>query len=118
MGLILHITTRSRWEQARAAGSYRGDTLETQGFIHGSRPHQVVAVAEALFRGRTDLVLLCIDGAKVRAEIQEENLEGGQERYPHIYGPLNLDAVLEVLDFPPRPDGSFDLPEAVGKWLS
>ena len=117
MEIILHITTRSRWEQALAAGSYRGDTLETQGFIHGSRPHQVLAVADTLFHGRTDLVLLCIDGAKVRAEIREENLEGGQERYPHIYGPLNLDAVLEVADFPPRPDGSFDLPEAVEQWM-
>jgi uncharacterized protein (DUF952 family) len=106
---ILHITGRAQWEQARAAGAYRGDTLATEGFIHCSTPAQVLGPADALFRGRDDLVLLAIDPTKVGPEIRYEGLPGG-EQFPHVYGPLNLDAVTRVVPFPPRPDGTFALP--------
>ncbi len=109
MEMILHITTRLQWEQARQAGAYRGDTLDTEGFIHCSTPTQVVAVANALFKGQHDLVLLCIDPARVEAEIRYEGLEGG-EQYPHIYGPFCTDAVIRVIDFKPGADGQFTLP--------
>jgi len=111
MSAILHITRQADWEQAQTQGSYRADTLASQGFIHCSRPEQVIPVANHLFRGQTDLVLLVIDRDKVRAPIRDENLEGGESLYPHIYGSLNLDAVVDVLDFPPRADGSFMLPK-------
>jgi uncharacterized protein (DUF952 family) len=110
MTTILHIARKTDWEQARAEGSYRADTLASEGFIHCSTPEQVIPVANHLFRGQPDLVLLVIDRDKVRAPIRDENLEGGTTLYPHIYGPLNLDAVRSVLDFPPRADGSFELP--------
>ena len=110
MTTILHITHKTDWEQARAEGSYRADTLASEGFIHCSTPEQVIPVANHLFRGQTNLVLLVIDRDKVQAPIRDENLEGGTTLYPHIYGPLNLDAVVDVLDFPPRADGSFELP--------
>jgi len=113
MGIILHIAERSDWEQAKASGSYRADTLASQGFIHCSTPEQVIHVANAFFQGQEGLVLLCIDTAKVDAEIRHENLEGGDERFPHVYGPLDVDAVLSVLDFRPQPDGTFALPEGL-----
>lgn len=111
MATILHIAKRKDWQEARACGSYRGDTLASQGFIHCSTPEQVIPVANAVFRGQDDLVLLCIDTAKVDAEIRHENLEGGDELYPHVYGPLNIDAVVSVLSFEPQADGTFALPE-------
>ena len=107
--VILHITPREQWDRARAAGEYRADTVATEGFMHSSTPGQAVAVADRLFRGRTDLVLLVIDPAKVRAEIRYEGAAGG-EAYPHIYGPLNVDAVVRALPFPPGPNGRFTLP--------
>jgi uncharacterized protein (DUF952 family) len=109
MTTILHIARKTDWEQARAEGSYRADTLASEGFIHCSTPEQVIPVANHLFRGQPDLVLLVIDRDKVEAPIRDENLEGGTALFPHIYGPLNLDAVVDVLDFPPRTDGSFEL---------
>ena len=109
MNYVYHITKREQWEEARSAGAYRGDTLGTEGFIHCSQLHQVVPTANALFRGQKDLVLLVIDSARVRAEIRYEG-PAGEELFPHIYGPLNLDAVTQALDFEPRPDGSFQLP--------
>ena len=109
MPTIFHITTREAWSQAVGAGTYRGDTLATEGFIHCSTREQVARVANARFHGRSGLVLLCIVPEQVAPEIRYEPAEAG-ELFPHIYGPLNLDAVTEVVDFPPRADGSFVLP--------
>lgn len=90
-------------------GAYRGDTLASEGFVHCSEPHQVVRTADRFFRGRAGLVLLLIDEAKVGPEVKREASPEG-ELFPHVYGPLNLDAVVGVLDFPPRADGTFALP--------
>lgn len=110
--MILHITSQAAWQQARNEGSYRGDTLESEGFIHCSTPEQLTGSANTFFYGRTDLVLLCIEPGRVVSEIRYEHPASGDERlFPHIYGPLNLDAVIQVLAFPPEPDGSFSLPE-------
>jgi len=110
--IILHITQRKQWEQAKSDGKYLGDTLSSQGFIHCSTPNQIIKVANALFKGQKELVLLCIDSAKVKAEIRYESIEGN-EKYPHIYGPLNIDSVIKVLDFEPDGDDKFKLPKEI-----
>jgi len=113
MTLILHIARQDRWAEALTSGSYRADTLETQGFIHCSFPDPLIPVADHLFRGPTDLVLLCIDRAKGEAEIRDENPEGGDTLFPDIYDPLNVSAVADIPDFHPQPDGRFTLPDAL-----
>jgi uncharacterized protein (DUF952 family) len=85
----------------------------TDGFIHCSTRDQVIKVANARFRGREGLVLLLIDTDRVGPEIVYENLEGGSELFPHIYGELNTDAVAEVASFEPGSDGFFELPAGV-----
>ena len=91
-------------------GSYQPEAFREDGFIHCSTQDQVIQVANARFRGQTGLVLLFIDTDKVDAEIIYENLEGGQQLFPHIYGKLNIDAVAHVGDFTPTEDGYFTLP--------
>ena len=108
MNIILHITQREHWEQAKLLPAYRGDTLDSEGFIHCSTPLQVIKVANTFFPGQEGLILLCIDSDKVQAEIRYEGIEA--EEFPHIYGPLNLDAVFKVIDFEPGEDGKFELP--------
>ncbi|MBN8549155.1 MAG: DUF952 domain-containing protein [Deltaproteobacteria bacterium] len=108
--LIYHIVARKDWDAASRSGVYRGDTLETEGFIHCSKLEQVLKVANARFRGRSALVLLAIEPSKVSAEIKHED-GGGGERFPHIYGALNLEAVVSVMEFSPQGDGTFDLPD-------
>ena len=114
MSVIFHITTREAWEAAKPAGAYRPEAFAAEGFIHCSTPAQVVRVADARFRGRSGLVLLAIDAGRVAPEIVYENLEGGAELFPHIYGGLNADAVAEVLEFEPGADGYFSLPSYTG----
>lgn len=87
-----------------APKAWRAKALSTS-----SEPAQVVAVADFLYRGRRDLVLLCVRPEKLTTELRYEAL-GTPEPYPHLYGPLNLGAVVGVVDFPPRADGSFQLP--------
>jgi uncharacterized protein (DUF952 family) len=109
--MIVHITTREAWRSALAAGEYQAASLKTEGFIHCSEPEQVLAVANAFYRQVPDQVLLWIDPAQVQARLVWEapaNSEhGAGERFPHIYGGLNLEAVFSVVEFLPDADGVF-----------
>ena len=107
-GLIVNIAKRNDWRRAIERGAYEAESLETEGFIHCSDPSQVVDTANALFRSETDLVLLCIDPARLTAPLRYEPSKRGT--FPHIYGPISVAAVTRVLDFPPGADGTFELP--------
>ncbi len=96
--MIFHIATKKDYDLGKGMGGYRGDTLDSQGFIHCSTADQIDEVAEYLFRGKKDLLLLEIDETKVKSEIKYEDAGNGK-LYPHIYGPLNIDAVVNVRDF-------------------
>ena len=113
MPVIYHITRKPDWENALAVGLYAADSLATESFIHCSTAQQVIATANRLFKGKTGLVLLCIETAKVKAEIRYENLEGGTSLFPHVYGALKIAAIVAVHDFPPQADGGFELPPAL-----
>jgi uncharacterized protein (DUF952 family) len=112
MPYVLHITTRTAWAKAQQQGGYRAESLERDGFIHPSSPAQVTEVANFLYRGHNDLILLCAVPEKLHAELRYEAL-GTREPYPHLYGPLNLEAVVNVVDFPPGADGLFQLPKDI-----
>jgi uncharacterized protein (DUF952 family) len=94
---ILHITRREDWKAAVRDGIYRADSLATEGFIHCSTTTQLPWVAETFFQGQTSLVVLRIDEARVSAPVRWEAPPEMMERFPHIYGPLNLDAVTGVV---------------------
>lgn len=108
MRYIVHIAAEAAWEAARRAGEYRAESLKTEGFIHASEPEQVAEVAGRLFLGREDLVLLFIDESRLDVPVVRENTTGGTIPYPHIYGPLRLDAVTAA--FPYRPAGGASVP--------
>jgi uncharacterized protein (DUF952 family) len=105
--VILHLATAPAWDEAVRDGVYKADSLASEGFIHCSTTQQVIPVANRLFRNRRDLVLLQIDTAQVDAAVRYENLEGGTELYPHIYGPLPVSAVVRATPFSPDADGAF-----------
>jgi glutathione S-transferase len=105
MGLIYHIASAADWTQAQEIGEYttstKGVTLEQQGFIHAGTADQVGPVA-AFYVDEPDLVLLVINVDKVGPEIRYDDVPGHPRPYPHIYGPLNVDAVEAALPFDPR----------------
>ncbi|MER5361346.1 DUF952 domain-containing protein [Streptomyces sp. NPDC002785] len=107
MAELLHLTESPLWEAARGIGTYemstRGRTLHEEGFIHCSLPHQLAGVAEMLYgagsragTGDQDLVVLVIDPARLPVPVRYESVAPGGEEFPHIYGPVPVDAVVEV----------------------
>jgi uncharacterized protein (DUF952 family) len=111
--MIYHICTRNAWQTAQRNGHYTTDSLPVEGFIHCSTAAQLLVPANALYHGRTDLILLCIDDERVHGRLVYEDCYESGTKFPHIYAPLNLDAVTDVVDFPPNIDGSFSLPPAL-----
>jgi uncharacterized protein (DUF952 family) len=113
--LIYHIAAAGDWDQALRDGQYttstRGVSLAEQGFIHASQPAQVALVANACYQGVPDLILLTIDTERVGSPIRYEPVPGQDRPYPHIYGPLNPDAVIATRPFTPGPDGVFTFSE-------
>jgi uncharacterized protein (DUF952 family) len=110
---LFHITSAEEAADAVRAGVYAPGAFEAEGFIHCSYSRQVCDVANRLFSGRSDLVLLEIDRTKVTCEVIDENLEGGAQLFPHIYGRLPIGAVVKIHWFPCGDDGRFELPETV-----
>jgi uncharacterized protein (DUF952 family) len=94
--------------------------LSQGGFIHCSTPKQTVDTANIFFRGQNGLALLCIDENKLKSEYKYEYPTGGGQHdpnvgnlFPHIYGPINISAVIKVVDFPTNEKGFFVLPKDV-----
>ena len=108
MSRILHLTTASAWSDASRAGVYRAESLVTEGFIHCSDPRQLIRVADTRFAGRRDLVLLQVSVAKLTSPVRYENLEGGTDLFPHVYGAIPLEAIVRSDPFPCRDDGTFE----------
>ena len=99
--MIYHIARRSAWDEAVERGDYRQSTvdatLDEEGFIHASTAAQVQGVADRYYQDVADeLVLLVIDPERLDVELRWEAPAGRDERYPHLYGPLKVDAVVEV----------------------
>ena len=98
---IYHLALQHEWREAVEGGEhYRrstlGKSLEDEGFIHCSFGRQVQSIADFVYRGRTDVVLLEIDVARVPSEVRVENLDGESVLFPHIYGPLPTEAVVRA----------------------
>lgn len=116
--MIYHITSRSAWGKARQSGEYRAESLETEGFIHCSTSTQVLPVVEKFYMGQQHLLLLMIEPALLSSELKWEPPAGGTpppgvpegEAFPHVYGPINLDAVVKAVDLEGNPDGNYKLP--------
>jgi uncharacterized protein (DUF952 family) len=111
---LFHITTRGAWQAAQRAGEYRADSLVSEGFIHLSTDRQWLAVANRFYREVPDLVLLCIREDRLAAEVRFERADGDQ--FPHLYGPLELDAVVEAHDLPRTDTGTIGIPAGLAGW--
>ncbi|MFC6940398.1 DUF952 domain-containing protein [Salinirubellus sp. GCM10025818] len=99
---------RRRWEAVEDA--YRPDSLDVDGFVHLSTADSILGVAAYSHADAEDPVLLVVDPAALAAAVRYEETPSGA--FPHAYGPIERDAVVEVLPFP-REDGQYVLPEAL-----
>ena len=96
MPIIYHVTTAEEWNAAKGKGFYESPSLKTEGFIHCSEEGQVDGVLKRYFSGKKDLVKLVIDTDKLTSRYVQEWSPSTQDTFPHIYGPINQDAVISV----------------------
>jgi len=116
--IILHITSSDAWTSAQKNGKYVAPSLASEGFIHCSTSAQVVPVAEKFYKGQTGLVLLVIDPARLSSDLKwEPPFDGAPppgappaDLFPHVYGPIDLEAVTKVVKFEADANGKWFLP--------
>lgn len=96
--VVVHVCRQEEWQQSLENGVYRHNSLEQEGFIHCSRPDQIPGVIDRYFKNTSGLIRLWIDPYDISPELRWEESE--QDIFPHIYGPLNLNAVLFVDEIP------------------
>ncbi len=98
--MIFHITDAATWQQSqlqgRHTGSTRGIDLVEEGYIHCSTGDQWPGVIERFYAGATDLILLHVDEKRLTSPLVYEQLPGAPDTFPHVYGPINLDAVVDT----------------------
>lgn len=107
--LLFHITTKEAFKEFKSGGNYEPESLEGEGFIHCSGGDQVKETASRLFRNERKILLLVIDVSNLRPEVKYEADEGTGQKFPHIYGPLNTDAIIDKIEVRPEKDGTFDI---------
>jgi uncharacterized protein (DUF952 family) len=104
--MIFHITTKTAWDDAQAKGEYAAESLGAEGFIHCSTLAQVLPVANNFYKDQDALILLMIEDTLLSSDLKWEAPSGGTpppgvpegDLFPHIYGPINLDAVVSASD--------------------
>jgi uncharacterized protein (DUF952 family) len=94
--MIYHVVNKSNWQKAVQQGFYAAESLATEGFIHASKIDQLPGVLNRYYKGQSDLIILHIDENKLQSPFTYELAPSVNEEFPHIYGRLNLDAVLNV----------------------
>ena len=94
--MIYHVTDKELWEAALQKGFFEVPSLHTEGFIHASKKEQVQGVLERYYAGKKNLVLLHIDESKLTSPLKYELAPSVNEAFPHIFGPLNTDAVIKT----------------------
>jgi len=108
---IYKITPASAWREAERAGVYRGSADDARdGFIHFSTASQVAETVRKHYHGQTGLFLIAVDAAALGEALRWE-VSRNDELFPHLYGELDLGAVIEILDLRARSDGGHDVPE-------
>lgn len=105
--MIYHIVKEKIWDESKHNVYYKTHSLEREGFIHCSFENQVVKVANTLYKGTKDLLVLCIDDIKIKSILKVEDLYKLNEKYPHLYGELPINAVEKVVKLEVLEDGTF-----------
>ncbi len=96
--MIYHVTKKQDWIIAQSKGFYEAASLSSEGFIHNSTKEQVSGVLQRYYKNETDLVLLHIDETLLTSPLKYELAPSVNEMFPHIFGAINVQAVVSVED--------------------
>lgn len=94
--MIFHVSKKADWDQAKQQGYFEVPSLQLEGFIHMSQQHQISGVLDRYYKEATDLLLLHVDESRLTSSVKYELSPSLNESFPHVFGPINLDAVVHV----------------------
>jgi uncharacterized protein (DUF952 family) len=94
MRRIYHLVPAADWSK-QPAGPYRAASLDSEGFIHCSNHDQVARVANLFYAAQGEMVVLCIAAELLTSPLRDDDIGTG-ERFPHVYGLINREAIVEV----------------------
>ena len=92
---IYHIVTPEVWEKFKDENEYEAESLTTEKFIHCSYAEQLEGVLQRYYKNASKVLVLTLETEKLTSELTEEPSTGG-EIYPHIYGAINAEAIIEI----------------------
>jgi len=107
MDLIYLLMSPANYKAAMSVGQWAPASMASEGFIHASPADQLTRVANKHYREHPELMVVTLATDRIRSEVRWEPATGGL--YPHIYGPLNMDAVDSVQQVSRQPDGSYSI---------
>ena len=107
--LIFHVVKKEDWKSQKKDSRYHPDSLDSEGFIHCASGNNIEDVTNRLYEGETNVLLIIINTTLVEPEIRYESSDDSDTKYPHIYGPLNMDAVVDKIELAAEDDGSYKI---------
>ena len=94
--IIYKLILSAEWETSKKEGIYKGSALDqADGYMHCSTSDQIQGTLDKFFTGQTDVVLLTIDINKIKPHLKWEKSPRSGRIFPHIYGPLPINAVIK-----------------------
>ncbi len=111
---IYHLTTLAQWDRVKDEAEYRADSLDREGFIHTSTAAQVEGSANRYYAGEPAIMVLKLNPSKINPPVKWEESSHSPDPFPHIFGPLNLNAVSDVMPWHKGEDGRFHWPPTAG----
>jgi uncharacterized protein (DUF952 family) len=110
VSIVVHALTKAEWDRFQESGEHRPESLGEEGFVHCSKPGQMVVVADTVHVDDESLWLLALEESRLDAPVRYETNDGGTSAFPHVYGPLTLDAVVDAFPFE-RDETGYRLPD-------
>ena len=104
--MIYHLAISSQWDDQAESGYYAPTRFDEEGFVHCSEKHQLEGVANRVFSGRKDLLLLKLDPTRLESNTTYES--GGSMKFPHIYGKIDKASMIDVAPIRCNADGTYD----------
>lgn len=105
--IFYHIVTPGFWQQFAGLDYYEAPSLYTEGFIHASKGEQVEATLNRYYKNEQEVLLLKIEASMLVPELKYEVAPSVNQEFPHIYGRLNKDAIVEILPLAAAEGGGF-----------
>lgn len=104
-----HIVTPIQWKQFEGKNYYESPSLQTEGFIHGSTAEQLEVSIDLYYKEEPEVWVLKIESSKLQSELKYEPASSRNGFFPHIYGPLNKDAIVEIYKIKPGNDKKMNI---------